>query len=120
LTVVLCGDSRLTEKLRNSELLPLGSRIRVRLLMDYVTPKELLECLRHLLTAAGNQKLMTKELMSTLCEHAAGNYRVLTTMAAELLAVAAKNECTQLDEKLYFEVFSAPPSVKNTSPGKKQ
>ncbi len=120
LTVVLCGDSRLTEKLRNNELLPLGSRIRVRLYMEYATPKELLECLLHLLTAAGNARLMTKELMSTLCEHAAGNYRVLTTMAAELLAVAAKNEYTKIDEKLYFEVFSTPQSAKNTSSGTKQ
>ena len=120
LTVVLCGDSRLTEKLRNNELLPLGSRIRVRLMMDYVPPKELLACLCHLLTAAGNPRLMTKELMSTLCEHAAGNYRVLTTMAAELLAVAAQKECTQLDEKLYFKVFSTPQSVKNRSPVKER
>jgi hypothetical protein len=34
-----------------------------------------------------------------------GNYRVLTNFAAELLAHAARRELTQLDEKLFFEVF---------------
>jgi len=29
-TVILCGDDRLTEKLQSSELLPLASRIRTR------------------------------------------------------------------------------------------
>jgi hypothetical protein len=55
---------------------------------------------------------MTPELMHTLCDHAAGNYRVLTTMAAELLSTAAQRESTQLDEKLYLEVFAAPRTAK--------
>ena len=42
-----------------------------------------------------------------------GNYRVLTTMAGELLAVDTQRELAHLDEKLYLEVFaplrSAPP-----------
>ena len=108
LTVVLCGDGRLTEKLRKEELLPLGSRIRARLVMDYASRDELLACLRHLLKAAGNQSLMTQDLMSALCDHAHGCYRVLTTMAAELLAAAAQRERMQIDEKLFFEVFNAP------------
>ena len=48
---------------------------------------------------------MTTELMQTLCDHACGNYRMLCTMAAELLDVAAKQELTQLDEKLYLTVL---------------
>ena len=52
---------------------------------------------------------MTPELITTLCDHAMGNYRALTTMAAELLAAAAQHELARLDEKLYFEVFSTPP-----------
>jgi general secretion pathway protein A len=108
LSVVLAGDARLTQKLRQDELLPLGSRIRTRLTLDYATRDELLACLRHLLTAAGNAQLMTPELMATLCDHAAGNYRVLTTMGEELLTAAAQQECTRLDEKLYFEVFATP------------
>jgi len=51
---------------------------------------------------------MTPELVHTLCEHALGNYRVLTAMAAELLAAAAQRELPQLDEKLYLELFVQP------------
>jgi len=82
--------------------------IRARLHMQYLGRDELRTCLEHLLETAGNKKLMTPELVDTLCDHAAGNYRVLTTMAAELLAAAAERECTQLDEKLYLETFAPP------------
>ena len=105
LTVVLCGDSRLTQRFREVDLLPLASRIRVRLVQETLSPKELLECLQHLLGQAGNAQLMTPGLMSTLCEHALGNYRVLANMGAELLAAGARAELSQLDEKLYLEVF---------------
>jgi len=108
LTVVLAGDARLTTKLRRDELLPLGSRLRTRLLMEYADRNELMACLKHLLATAGNASLMTPELRQTLCDHAVGNYRVLTGMAAELLASAAQQEITQLDEKLYLEVFGVP------------
>lgn len=108
LSVVLAGDGRLAELLRREELLPLGSRIRTRLSLEYASREELRACVQHRLDAAGNATLMTAELMTTLCEHALGNYRVLTTMAAELLAVAAQRELAQLDEKLYLEVFAAP------------
>ena len=110
LSVILAGDARLTAKLRRDELLPLGSRIRTRLLMEYADRGELMACLQHLLTTAGNTNLMTPELMQTLCDHAVGNYRVLTGMAAELLASAARQEITRLDEKLYLETFGAPAS----------
>ena len=110
LTVVLAGDARLTTKLRRDELLPLGSRMRTRLVMEYADRKELLACLKHLLASAGNASLMTPELMQTLCDHAVGNHRVLTTIAAELLASAAQQEITRLDEKLYLEVFGTPTS----------
>ena len=86
LSVILAGDARLTTKLRREELLPLGSRIRTRLNMEYASREALTDCLGHLQRSAGNASLMTAELMSTLAEHALGNYRVLTTMAAELLA----------------------------------
>lgn len=108
LTVVLAGDRRLNELLRRDELLPLGSRIRARLNLEYASREELLACLKHLIVSAGNPALMTNELMRTLCDHAMGNYRALTTMAAELLAVAMQRELTQLDEKLYLDVFAMP------------
>ena len=110
LSVVFAGDARLTAKLRRDELLPLGSRVRTRLVMEYADREELMACLKHLLATAGNASLMTPTLMQTLCDHALGNFRVLTTMAAELLAQAAQQEITQLDEKLYLKVFAAPAS----------
>ena len=110
LSVVLAGDGRLNTKLRRDELLPLGSRIRTRLTMEYAGREELATCLNHLLATAGNAGLMTQELKTVLCDHAIGNYRVLTGMAAELLATAAQRELTQLDEKLFLEVFGAPSS----------
>ena len=65
-------------------------------------------CLDHLIDQAGNASLMTTPLRQTLCDHAAGNYRILTTLAAELLAVAAQRELPLLDEKLYLELFAPP------------
>ena len=41
-------------------------------------------------------------------DHAAGNYRILTTLATELLAAAARRDLPQLDEKLYLDVFAQP------------
>jgi general secretion pathway protein A len=104
LTTVLAGDLRLVEKLRSDDLLPLSSRMRVRLNLDRATPDELEQCLRNGMARAGAPKLMTGELVTTLCEHAAGNYRTLMTMANDLLAAGAQREVKQLDEKLFFEL----------------
>ena len=108
LCVVLAGDARLIEKLRREALIPLGSRIRTRLATEQASRDELQACLAHLLAGAGNASLMTSALQQTLCDHAAGNYRILTTLAAELLAVAVQRNLPQLDEKLYLEVFAQP------------
>ena len=89
---------------------PLESRLRVRLLLDVASRDDLLACLRHLLDLAGNVKLMTDGLCSTLVEHAAGNYRTLMSMANDLLLTGAKRDARQLDEQLFFELF-APPTV---------
>jgi type II secretory pathway predicted ATPase ExeA len=107
LCVVLAGDARLVERLRSPELMPLGSRIRRRLVLEYATRDELLACLDHLLETAGNPSLMTTELKSTLADHAAGNYRVMANLADELLATAADRDLPRLDEKLYLDVFQA-------------
>lgn len=108
LCVVLAGDQRLVDSLRREELIPLGSRIRTRLATEAASRDDLVACLDHLLTHAGNASLMTVELRNTLCDHAAGNYRILTSLAAELLAAAAQQELPQLDEKLYLQVFGQP------------
>jgi type II secretory pathway predicted ATPase ExeA len=105
LTVVLCGDSRLGERFREPALIPLATRIRVRLVLEPATPKELHDCLSHLLAQAGNPQLMTAGLMATLCEHAFGNYRALANMGAELLSAAVRQELPQLNEKLFLELF---------------
>ena len=108
LCIVIAGDARLTEKLRREELIPLGSRIRTRLATEFASREELVACLDHLLAGAGNASLMTTQLRHTLCDHAAGNYRILTTLAAELLAAAAQRDLAVLDEKLYLDVFAQP------------
>ena len=108
LCVVLAGDARLPDKLRREDLVPLGSRIRARLATEYASREELLACLNHLLAGAGNASLMTSGLRQTLCDHAAGNYRILMTLASELLGVAARRDLAVLDEKLYLDVFTQP------------
>ena len=113
LTVVLCGDNRLLDLLRLPVLIPLGTRIGPRLVLDYAAPRQLTEFLTHALTQAGNPHLMTPQLIATLSEHAAGNYRVLCHMSAELLAEGLRRQVPQLDEKLYIEVFS--PSSRSRS-----
>jgi hypothetical protein len=62
--------------------------------------------------AAGNPKLMTRELVEALCDHALGNYRVLLTMANELLSAGGQREAEVLDEKLYLELFATTRSAK--------
>lgn len=113
LTVVLVGDGRLVQEFRREVLLPIASRIRVRLNLDYLTPKELLDWLRQATDQAGNPQLMTPELMTTLAEHAAGNLRVLSIMASDLLALAARRELRQLDQKLYLDAYAQQPRPKS-------
>lgn len=115
LTVVLAGDARLTEKFRHDDLLPLGSRIRTRLLMEPLAADELLECLEHAVTQAGNAKLMTRELMVTLAEHSMGNWRAAMIMAHELLMAALAEERAELDEKLFFDLYNKPPKPRARS-----
>lgn len=51
---------------------------------------------------------MTPGLGQTLCDHAAGSYRILMTLASELLGVAPRSDLAVLDEKLYLDVFAQP------------
>jgi general secretion pathway protein A len=105
LTVVLSGDARLVEMLRQEHLVPLGTRIRTRLVTEAASREELLELLSHALSKAGNATLMTAELKDTLVDHSAGNFRLLMIMGAELLAYGMANDVAQLDEKVYLEVY---------------
>jgi type II secretory pathway predicted ATPase ExeA len=109
LTIILAGDQRLANRLEEPDLLPIASRMRSRLRLEALPPKQLQECLNHLLKAAGNPKLLSSSLIQTLCEHAAGNLRLLMNMANDLLVAASQQEREVIDEKLYFEVFTLDP-----------
>jgi type II secretory pathway predicted ATPase ExeA len=114
LTTVICGDMRLPERFRSNALMSLGSRIRIRMIMKPYERNVLLSYLEHCLAQSGAPDLMTKSLMDTLVDHAGGNLRVLTSLAAEILDRAADKELVQLDEKLFLEVFSRPSSQRRT------
>jgi general secretion pathway protein A len=116
LTVILSGDSRLLELLGQEDLFPLKSRIRTRLITEPAPREESLELLQHALVKAGNASLMTSELMETLVDHSAGNYRSLMIMGAELLAYGMAHELAQLDEKSYLEVYQP----RNSRPAQKK
>jgi type II secretory pathway predicted ATPase ExeA len=109
LTIILAGDGRLSARLAEPDLLPIASRVRSRLRLEALPPKQLQECLNYVLKAAGNPKLLSPSLIQTLCEHAAGNLRVLMNLANELLVAACQQEREVIDEKLYFEVFALDP-----------
>jgi len=104
LSVVLAGDRRLVEKLQSTELLPLDSRIRIRLRLEPASTEELVGCLRHLMAAAGNPRLMSEEVIEALAEHALGNRRTLTQLGADLLVAASERELSKIDQKLYLEL----------------
>ena len=106
LTTVLCGDSRLGDRFRSRDLLPLDSRIRTRFILDAYTHDELSDFLKHCMQQAGATKLMTAELERALCEHAGGNPRTLTIMAAEMLDAAAERDLATMDDELFFDVFA--------------
>ena len=114
LTSVLCGDMRLPDRFRNTALVSLGSRMRLRMTLEPFGREDLLNYLDHALSQAGTPQLMTKTLMETLVDHAGGNLRVLNTMADEMLLEGARREMPQLDEKLFLEMFSRHPAPRKT------
>jgi len=116
LFTLLCGDQRLPERFRTPELLPLGSRIRARLPLGPLAPEELQAYLMFSLEQAGAPQLCTPELVQALVTHAAGNLRVLTGMAAELLSAAAERNLPRLDEALYFQVLAPPVKPRRVRP----
>src|SRR5689334_15746987 len=109
-TVVLSGDRRVLEKLKSPELLPIESRIKAKLTMESLSREELQDALRYAIDAAGNANLMTEELISTLADHAAGNLRLLMTLAQEVLAIGVARGARKLDEGLFLEIASPQPA----------
>ena len=63
--------------------------------------------LQELVSRAGTPALISDGLMRTLADHSGGNYRVLATMAHELLSEAVLRDRRQLDEDLFFDVYKA-------------
>ena len=114
LTIVFAGDHRLAARLESAELLPIASRVRTRLRAEALPPQQLRHCLDHLLAKAGNPKLLSGGLAQTLCEHAAGNLRLLINLGNDLLSAALQQEREELDEKLFFEVFDSAPKPKRS------
>ena len=109
LSVVFAGDSRLSVRFRHPDMIPLGTRIRRRLAIDFASHEELHACLNHVLDAAGNTALLSEQLQAALVDHAAGNYRVMMNTADELLVAAFERQSPVLDEKLFFDVFAIQP-----------
>jgi type II secretory pathway predicted ATPase ExeA len=116
LTVVLSGDMRLPERFRSSALVSLGSRMRLRMMLEPYGKDVLHNYMEHALQEAGAAHLMTQTLVETLVDHASGNLRLLNTMAADLLDAGARKELTQLDEKLFLEIFSRNPATRGHNP----
>ncbi len=120
LTTVLSGDMRLPERFRSTDLIALGSRIRVRHILEPLDHSNLEDYIEHALSQAGAAHLMTQNLKDTLIDHAVGNLRVLCSMSDELLIRGAQKEASKLDNKLFLEVFSRNPSSQNRRPRSKK
>jgi len=53
--------------------------------------------------------LLTPGALTALAEHSAGNRRSMMLLGQELLQAAVAREARQVDERLFFEVFSVSP-----------
>lgn len=116
LTVVLCGDDRLPERLRTRELTALGSRMQARLVLRPLERQTVMDYLDHALTRAGAPHLMTEGLRLALAEHCAGNLRIVTAMANDVLMHGAETQRTTLDDDAFFTVFG----TSLAAPGRKR
>ena len=119
LTVVLGGDQRLSDNFRTPDMLPIASRIRARLNLDYEEPAELEATLTHLLGHAGRPDLITDDVKRALATHAHGNLRTMLTMADTLLTHAMERELCTIDEQCFFDVFQQPVETEEASVKKK-
>ncbi len=110
LTVVLAGDMRLSERLKDIELVPLARRIRTRVTLGALADEEMKKMLEYALLAAGNKQLMTQGVLDAVISHSAGSPATMMHTADELLAKAIATEKAQIDEKLFFETYETPKS----------
>jgi type II secretory pathway predicted ATPase ExeA len=110
LTVVLAGDLRLSDRLKDIELVPLGRRIRTRITLGALSDEDLRKMLEHALITAGNKQLMTAGVIDTIIAHSIGSPAAMMATADELLSMAIATDKAQIDEKLFFEAFETPKS----------
>lgn len=118
-TVILCGDERLPEKFKQDDLVPLGSRIRIRLVQAPKPKDELVRIITEACAKAGNPNLLTKGLTNTIADHAVGNIRTMMGIAQDLLVEGMRKDLSQLDEKLFVE-FCAGNTLPPKGPGRKR
>lgn len=104
--IILCGDNRLPEMFRSQELLPIGSRIKVRLRMESRMTKDNMQMLLDsMLEQAGVPELMTPGVKDLLIENSLGNVRQLMIFSNELLAEASMLEVNQIDENVFYKCY---------------
>jgi general secretion pathway protein A len=106
ITIILCGDNRLLDKLNTPDLQPFLNRMRVRMHNDGHVKEDLQDILTKSIARAGNNSLMDDDLVKTLSEHCAGNLRSLMLMSNTLLMEGLNRELKKLDEGLFMEIFN--------------
>lgn len=113
LTVVLAGDMRFLDRLKDQELLPFARRIRTHLVMGSLPDEEMRKMLEHALLAAGNNQVMTPGVIEAVVAHSLGNPSTMMNTADELLSRAIASEKNQVDEKIFFELYQTPKNRSN-------
>ena len=109
LTVVLAGDGRLLERLRSDELLPLGSRMRVRLALERPTPDELSELIVYAPAEGRRRQADDAGADRHARRPRSGQPARADEYRRRVARVAAQREARQIDEKLFLELCAAPP-----------
>lgn len=120
LAVFLSGDNRLQERMKGPDLLPLASRVRVKLPLTSLGEEEMRQMLEHAITQAGNARLMTPGVMEAIIVHSGGNPRTMMNTAHELLSYVVAQEKNQIDEKLYMEVYQPQQRPKHPKQSRQQ
>jgi type II secretory pathway predicted ATPase ExeA len=105
ITIILCGDNRLVDKLKLPDLAPFFSRMRIKMQQESLVKEELEEIITKSIARAGFPSLMSDDLIRILSEHSGGNIRSMMIMANNLLHEGFKRELNQLSESIFLETF---------------
>jgi len=104
-TVLLSGDLRLVEKLKSPKLLPLYTRMSVKLELRAYSTDELEKMLKDVIIKAGNPSLMTEGLIKIISKKSYGNPRVMMNTCSELLLNALNNKEKEITEDQYLQYY---------------